>query len=172
MRINVLALGESVATYRPDGNTTVGVNDIFKFFPVDHLVVIDRPTRFHPDRVNTIVNSKPTRFYSHLPEWSTLPNFKHIDLSAGVDFRALDVPGIITHSNNSAFVAAVLAYKLGGKEIVIYGADFKTHPNFHPNTIRTALQHFSTLYKELKRRGVRLYVSSPQSRLAEFLPIR
>lgn len=172
MKINILGLGESIKTYSPDNNTTIGVNDVFKFFPVDHLVVIDPMKRFTMDRLHTIINSKPKQFYSNYPQWKEcVNNFNQLNLSCGYDFSQLDNPDVCLHSNNSVFVACVLAYKLKANDIVIYGADFNTHPNFHPQTIKTALLHFETLRKELKKRNVNLFVSSRISKLSTVLPV-
>ncbi len=173
MRYNILGLGESLAQYIPDNNKTIGVNDIFKYHNVDYLVCIDLPTRFKKDRLKTILNSTPQKFFTHhYSEWRPLVNnLQGLNMSAGNDFSKLDKNDIIIHSNNSVFVACVLAYKMGATEIIIYGSDFNTHPNFDEQAIKTALRHFKNLYNELKKRGVNLFVCTSESKLSNVLPI-
>jgi hypothetical protein len=155
---------------------TIGVNDVNKFFPdtpADYLVVIDPPQRFTPERLHTIRRSSPRKFFTHYyNEWRPLvQNLQGLNMSAGYDFQQLDKPGITLHSNNSPFVAAVLAYKMGARRIIMHGADFNTHPNFRESDVATALGHFNTLFKELRNRGVALNVGSSYSQLAKVLPI-
>ena len=38
--IEVLGLGPSISEYVPSGNETIGVNDIFKHYPVDNLLLM------------------------------------------------------------------------------------------------------------------------------------
>lgn len=174
MKINILGLGESLAEYKPDGNITIGVNDIFKFHKADYLVVIDPPNRFAKCRLLTILNSKPRKFFTHYyNSWRPLvENLQTLTMSAGYDFKQLDKPGVTLHSNNSVFVACVIAYKMGATDIVIYGADFNTHPNFKENELKTTLSHFETLHKELKARKVCLTVCSSRSALSSIMPVR
>ena len=69
MKVDILGLGESLKEYSPSDNITIGVNDIFKFHPVDYLVCVDNPQRFSAERFNTIINSNHKKFYTHYKKY-------------------------------------------------------------------------------------------------------
>lgn len=170
MTIDVLGLGETVREYKPTGNITVGVNDIFKYFPVDYLVLADPPQRFpEPDRFKTIMESTPKKFLC--PKKWPVDNFEFIQLSAGRGmFKDFDTT--YAFSNNSPFIACVHAYKLGAKEIHLYGADFNTHETLsNEQSKKTILKHYKELRLELLKRGCELKVSSKKSLLSSILPL-
>lgn len=171
MKVNVLGLGESLKEFKDDGSITIGVNDIYSRFKSDYVVCVDVPKAFNNDRLKTISNTKCKGFYSQCEEWKTIDNFNRIEFNRG---RGL-LDGLdsekFCYSNNSTYVAVILAYKLGAKEIVIYGADFRTHPNFTGNSFDRVIQDFIALNNEFKKRGVNLFVSSDYSALSNFLPI-
>jgi len=170
MKADVLGLGESLKDYSPSkNNITFGVNDIFKHHHVDYLVCVDRITAFTPERFATIKASTCLKFYTHLEEWQNhLKNVQLFSLSGprgcikGIESQ--DVP----YSNNSTFVAVVLAYKHGAKEINIFGADFNTHKNFKINKGEIVLKDFKKLFDYMKSKGVVINVANG-SRLNELL---
>jgi len=168
IKFDVLGLGESLKEYKPSGNKTIGVNDIWKHYSVDYLICIDRPSGFSKERFKTILNSKPIKFFSHLEDWKIYnPNFELMILTS--PRGSLDnIEGTgICYSNNSMFVAVVMAYKLGAKEINIFGADFNTHPNFQDNKIHTTLKDFKKLFLYLKSKGIKINISKG-SKLNQF----
>ena len=174
MVIKVLGLGDSLSDYVPDGCSTVGVNDIFKHHPVEYLVCLDKPRVFSRERLEIIKQSNPVKFYSQIEEWKFMPNFHQIILSSVRHSVEQIDTGKYLQSNNSAFTATHVAYKSGASEIILYGVDFVNHPAFNdPKAevkLRAALRSFYDLHLEFKKRGVKLYVSSKKSALAEFIP--
>lgn len=174
MRINVLGLGQSIDKYTPSGDITIGVNDIFKIIPVNNLVVIDTPEVFSKERLHTIINSTPDKFFTHLPQWRTLvPRYQKITLDKYPGcLDGLDNKELVCYSNNSTFVATVIAYKMKAKEIVLYGVDFKNHKHLSQSYIlEKQLKHFHDLYLQLKHRGVKLFVCSNYSELSKIIPV-
>lgn len=156
MEAAVLGLGESLKHYIPNENiTTFGVNDIFKHHVVDYLVCVDRIHKFTPIRFSYIAGSKHKKFYTHLDEWKG--HVKNVQLIKLTGARGC-IKGIesnnICYSNNSTFVAVVLAYKHGAKKINIFGADFNTHPNFKDSKGEAALADFKKLFDYLKSKNV------------------
>jgi hypothetical protein len=169
MKVDVLGLGDSLKEYKYEGNLSIGVNDIYKYHSVDALVLVDKPGRFEKERLKTIKESKPAIFYSHLKEWSNLvDNFKLIDLIGPRGSLKGIESDKYCYSNNSTFVAVVLAYKLGATEINVFGADFKTHPNFKDRLLEVALDDFKQLFLYLKSKGIVLNVSEG-SKLKELI---
>lgn len=169
--VHVLGLGESLEDYVSDGNTTIGVNDIHSEIKTDFVVCVDHPTAFNDERRKSILQTKCKGFYSHIEEWKTIPNFKMIEFAPGRgNFAYFDDDKIIP-SNSSPFVAVMLAFKWGAKNIILHGCDYRTHPNFRDIQLETIRLHFRTLQKELNKRGVNLFVGSDWSMLSEFLPV-
>ena len=167
MKVDVLGLGESLRTYVRSNNYKIGVNDIFKRHTVDALVCVDRINAFTPERFATIKATPYSIFYTHLEEWKNhLRDVQLIKLSGprgsikGIESN--DVP----YSNNSTFVAVVLAYKHGATEINIFGVDFNTHPNFKDRKGDVALKDFKKLFDYLRSKKIKINVSTG-SRLKE-----
>ncbi|MBV1952567.1 MAG: hypothetical protein KUG64_10300 [Cycloclasticus sp.] len=160
MKVDVLGLGESLQSFVPSDNFRIGVNDIHKHHEVDVVVCVDRISAFTPERFESISKSTHSKFYTHHEEWKgQVKNVQMINLSGprgsikGIETQ--DVP----YSNNSTFVAVVLAYKHGATEINIFGADFNTHPNFMNNKLEIALKDFKQLFDYLRSKKVKINVS-------------
>lgn len=177
--IDVLGLGESILDYKNDGSETIGVNDIYKHYPVDYLLVMDQPHRFTKDRLATILLSTPKKFYSNVRDdsgkyiWGGMPNFIPILTEKGRgNLKSIDEPDLYSLSNNSPFTACVMAYKMGAKRIVLYGVDLNTHRHLSSeNMLSTILVHYKNLFEKLKDRGVGLFVSSEKSKLSAIIPV-
>jgi len=170
MEIDIIACGESALNFKHTGNMTVGVNDCYKIFPVKHLVVIDLPSAFLKARLKIIKDSVPLQFYSHLTVWDSLvKNFNQITFAHGCGNFNEFYSKAYTFSNNSAFVACVLAHKLGANQINLYGADFNTHPNFLRETsFKKTLKDFDNLNKILAENNCKLRVTK-ESKLSNFI---
>lgn len=174
MKVHVLGLGQSLIYYEPDGNISVGVNDIYKYHKADYIVCVDLPKVFSPERLDTIIWSTPKKFLSLFPEWEQYfgASFQLIEKCSGVGkFDAFESP-CYTCSNNSAFVAVVHAYKLGAKEIILHGVDFKNHKALsRERSFLKAMSHFHEMFFYLKQKGVNLYVGNSYSALSSIIPV-
>lgn len=168
MIVDVLGLGESINRYKPNKNITVGVNDIFKHFRTNYFVCVDLPKKFTSERLRNIIDHKST-LYTHLDCWKVYhPKVEMIQLANGRgNLKELDSEKYC-YSNNSTFVATVLAYKLGAKRINLYGVDFSNHNHIKDNVKIQAIQHFLDLSRELEERGVSLCVTK-ESSLSDYL---
>lgn len=173
MKITVLCLGESVHRYEISTDTTIGVNDVNKYFPdtpVDYIVCMDKPDSFTPERLHTIRHGWCKKFFTPHEHWADHYRYEKIQLGRGRrNLKELDDPNRVVYSNNSAFVATVMAYRMGAKVINIYGADFINHPGFVGRSFHLAMEDFRGLYKMLKDRGVEVYVTK-ESALSLFIP--
>lgn len=154
---SILGLGESLKNFSPNGSITIGVNDIYKHFPSDYIVCVDKPDRFSPERLNTIKSSAHKKFFSHLPEWHPIiSNFQLIKLYQGRGiFTNLDSDSI-AYGISSPIVACVIAYKMGAKQIDLYGVDFNTHPQFVNRNLDRAIKEFLLLNAEFKKKGIKM----------------
>jgi len=164
MEIDVLGLGESIKEFKPNGNITIGVNDIAKYFKTDYLVVVDKPERFTKKRLETIVNHR-CKMFTHLKEWLPYRKVNLIQLAYGRGSLNDIETERYCYSNNSTYVAVVLAYKLGATKINIFGADFNSHPTLNTQTV---LIDFKRLFDYLKGKGIEITVTK-QSRLNEVI---
>ena len=172
--IHVLGLGPSLSHYKPDGNTTIGVNDIWKHHKTDYVVCVDVPKRFDKDRLKTIIDCKPHEFYTCYPkDWNGLRNNTGLKLAPiRGSVGTLTDRNQICFSNNSAFVATVMAYHLRAKRIILHGVDFTGHKNLSDPIIqRSAIDHFVKLFFALNKWGVNLMVGSKESLLSTKMPI-
>lgn len=175
MTIEVLGLGPSLKNYTDVGNITIGVNDIWRYHPVHFLVTADPPSRFTTERKNVILNSKPEMFLSAFTDWRGLVDkYYYMKLESGSGrLTKLDTRAVYSFSNNSTFIACVLAYKLRAKNILLHGVDFTDHHSLSkPQILDKVIRDFKGLAVAVKNRGVEIAVSSAQSALAQVLPIK
>lgn len=171
MEAVVLGTGPSLSAWRPDGRVVFGVNDVGRYHRVDYLICIDKPAVFTAERREVIIKTECREFITQNPEWLSLrDSVRLIRIKWRGQIKKLDAPEFI-YSNNSPFSAAVLAYKMGFKDITLFGVDFGGHPVLSmPFKLKRAMMDFEALYQAFRRRGVRLRVCPGASRLREVIP--
>lgn len=173
MEIDVIACGESALNYTNRGNITIGVNDSPKIYPVDYLVCVDKPERFTRERLETIIQSTPKKFYTFLEEWREIKKeYTPIKLAKGSGVLGnINDFSTVEYSSNSAFVACVIAYQMGAKVIIVYGADFNNHPNFTDKPKKAKVfRDYKNLKEILKLNGCSIRVTK-ESALSEILDV-
>ena len=158
LQVDILGLGESIGLFIPSGNITFGVNDIYRIFPVDFLVVIDAPNRFTPERLEVIKWSTPNSFISHRHEYRGRNDYMKIDLWERTGLP-IDLDGDkINVSVFSPFVATIVAYKMFEPEVInLYGVDMTNHPHLSAKAEKIRSDWFP-LKKALNERGVEVNV--------------
>ncbi len=175
MIIHICATGETVHSFKPDGNIIIGVNDSAKFVHPDYLVCVDTPQAFPKEKYDFILNTKCKKFFSFIEGWKKHIAFEQISLDPhrGMvsNLIKLKHTNIFNHSCTSPFVAAVLAYKLGATSIIMWGVDMNTHPKVNGFVKDQAMRDFRNLFEELKKDNVSLYVGDKRSSLSEFIPV-
>lgn len=162
MTIDILGCGDSINRFEYAGNKTIGVNDVFRFFHVENLVVIDAPDKFTKERLDVIIQSTPKKFYSSVEAWRPYnENFQFIKLaSPRGSCDKLDHRELFPYSNSSPFVAISLAYKMGAKKIRLFGADYTNHVKLcEKYAIERVMKDFKEMNKALTLRGVKLFVT-------------
>lgn len=175
MRIDLLGLGPSIHEYKNDGALTVGVNDIYKYYPADFIVCVDPVRVFTPERLETIKRSTPLKFITFLEEWRGLvKNFELYPLSKkGRHNPDLHNPGVLSYSILSPFTALGFAYSLGASEVTIYGVDLTNHPVLSLGAKQgNSVKYMLDMCNALKDRGVKVYVGSNKSLLSHALEVR
>jgi hypothetical protein len=171
--IFVLGLGETLKFFKDFDKPKIGVNDIWSRVKTEMVVCIDRPEKFETQRLEVIKNCKPEIFFTYTPEWKKYFNESYFWKAPIVSLKTRTFDNkTIFHSNNSTFVACSIAYLLGTKNIVIYGADFISHKKLKgASTIQNITKDFAWLRDNLKDNGVNLYVGHQASRLHDVLPL-
>lgn len=168
---NILGLGHSLDTF--NGGFSIGVNDIYRFVSADVVVCIDHKQAFTPDRLAVIEKSTPSKFISHIAEWSTMDNFELIKLTGKrpTGFELIESDSYYAH-NNSTYVACQVAARMGYEDIILHGVDFKGHSKLDSeDVIPHILERFKFMSEVYKTFDINLYVSSDYSRISEVLPV-
>jgi len=141
MEASILGLGPSLKDYKPNGRITFGVNDIFRFYPVDHLIVQNYPRQFDAERLEVINNSRPKVLHTSLKDWDNHPCYREMDMlgpRGGLDFDSTS----IAYSFFSPFCAMDMAVKMGAKNITVYGVDLIGHHALGlPDKLRHCVEH-------------------------------
>jgi len=155
MIVNIIGLGATGADFKPDGNITIGVNDVPN---CDYYVCVDKPKAFLENRMWRIIyhgcNSKI--FFTQVAEWADYLPIKKIELKA-VHAHNNRWNEFIPSSNNSPFVACGVAYKyFNATEIYLYGVDFNDHPNINGAMREQSVKDFQALQKILNENGCRI----------------
>lgn len=170
MKCYVLGTGPTLSHYQQSNITTFGVNDIFSYLPVDHLLVVDHPWSFKSnDRVKVIENSTPLQFYSQIEYWKQFfpETFNKVKLKPTRGEVDLIAPEL-SYSFDSTFIACILAYKKGFTEIITFGVDFLKHPRLTRHE-KNILRNYAKLRDAFNDVGVKLYVGHKDSRLSKVL---
>ena len=170
MTWNIVALGDSAKHYDGSG-LSIGVNDAFKFgHKLQNLLLANAPGKFEPERLQTIVNSRPDNFYSNTEAWKKyFPNMIHYKTESwnGILIKKRG----LTTMNSSPCIAMHLAWQLGATELVLWGVDFKTHETIKDGILKTELRQYRAFIHALKENGVETYLGAKGSALQEFVNV-
>lgn len=164
---HIHGLGPSIKDFKPDGNFIIGVNDSWRYWISDYLIVMN-VFRNEPQRTQIVWESHPKKLFSHVPGWARHPNYEYIGSTH--PWRP-DRPqslnkGLIYHSNNSPFIGASMAFNLGFREIVLWGVDFTSHPIIKGDLLDRVKEDFETFGQAIGKLGVKLFLGSEGSVLS------
>lgn len=155
LTVNVLGLGESLKEYVPSQQIKIGVNDIEKHHKVDCLVCVDRMKAFKKNRLKTIKGFEGVRFFTHLTEWKDQKGYREIKLSKSRGLiEDIESKDVVPYSNNSAYVAIALAYRMGAVVINVFGVDFVNHSNIKGPSLDAAIKDLNALTEYIRNKGV------------------
>ncbi|WP_127995381.1 glycosyltransferase [Piscinibacter defluvii] len=170
--ILVCGCGRSLHTLpRDHGLATIGVNDIGRLFDPDYLVVVNPPGQFRDGRFRWVRESRAKALFTQLELGPVAPPVVRFRL--GRFGGTATGPDTLDYTQNSPYVAVLLAAHLGAARIGLIGVDFDDGHFFgatgpHPLAARLAEidAQYAALHAALARRGVELVNLSPTSRLA------
>ncbi len=156
---------------RDHGLVTVGVNDVGRLFDPDCLVVVNPPGQFRDGRFRWVRESRARALFTQLDLGPVAPPVVRFRLGrfGGTETGA----ETLDYTQNSPYVAVLLAAHLGAARIGLVGVDFDDDHFFgatgrHPLAARLPEidAQYAALHAALARRGVELVNLSPSSRLA------
>jgi hypothetical protein len=125
----ICGIGPSIQGFtRPVGWKVFGVNDCDRWISPDYLLVVNPEGSFRGDRWNYIHTTKADVVYSHL----NLPiqASEHlVRIKLGKE-NGVNLDGdTCDYTNNSPYMACILAYRLGFRRIGLIGVDLVDHPH-------------------------------------------
>jgi hypothetical protein len=167
--VDILAPGPSVKNYVYTGNLRIGVAWIFHYHYVDHLILLD-----HRDKNNWYIeDAVPYRTISQRDEWSDMPGFTKIKLADKQhNLTQLKEEGVYPYSVCSPYVAAVHAFKLGARQINLYGVDMGLdYRVLSTQGKRQAVRDFAALNIAFRVNGVHMQVMNSNSILCGVMDV-
>lgn len=162
MIAHILGLGPSIHDYKPDGSFSIGCNDSFKHHPSNYLVCV---SRLPAERLKTVMDCRPEKLLGFTPPYNHHPAYEYIgQMHPWRNDRPCRLDkGMIWTSNNTPFIACVIAHNLGYKDIVLWGVDFIDHPNITGESLDKTKCDFLQLHTTLSKIGTSLYLGNGKS---------
>lgn len=155
--------------------TTIGVNDVGLILDPTYLIVVDAPNRFQGTRNKLITDTKAQYVFTQMKDWKINPPEKKVLFRLGGNrLRSLFDANTVDYSNNSPYVGAMVAFKMGAKRIGMIGVDF-THNHFYAKDGEHILtktgrigvidSDYAKMVYEFSKHSVLVYNLSPITRL-------
>lgn len=173
----VLGLGPTMRLYRYNSTDYIyHVNEgpTLVNFPVDDVVLMDKPDQFPPERTDAIwTNRYKNNFITYWPH-----NWKGKTRMLAVDMKPKGEEDwsrqIVPLGTNTPFIAAWIALQRAneGDTTVLYGVDFtQAHKHFrHKKHLVRAFADYEWLLHKYREKGCRLYLGSRKSKLRNIIP--
>lgn len=126
----VMGLGESTNLIIEEDLSdfvTIGVNDISRVYDPMYVVTVDMSNRLGSVRSEGVINMKSQYLFTQIKEWEKVPKLagKVVLFKLGSkDLKNLNNHGTLDFSCNSPYIAVILAYQMGCREIGLIGVDF------------------------------------------------
>jgi len=163
-RVAVIGTGPSVKLFTGEQpiefDTTIGVNDVWKYVKTNVLVVLNPEKDFTPDRLKIIKDSHPCKFFSQIVNWDYRNDFRQIRLRPGYPDLILRLKGPeYEKSYCSPFVAVQIAYReYYADEIHLFGIDMTNHPHLNGELCAKIRKHFTLLKRALAENNCQMVV--------------
>lgn len=170
MTASVIGCGKSAEGWQNTPcDLSIGCNDVRRFgFEVDWLVVVNR--HFEPIRDHVIKSSMPERFLTNSAAyWPKF--FPKAEVLRMQPYGKYLKKGHVYSSKTSPFVAMSLAFNAHADTIILHGVDMVDHPNIKGKTLNYELRQYERFCRQLNDLNTKVFVSSKESKLSEFLPV-
>lgn len=150
----VLGCGESATLALTVKDVIViGVNDIGRLLTPDYLLVVNTKAAFAEDRWVYAEKSRAKYVFSHLADLPIANKEKLVNFKLG-RYRNITLgKDVLDYSNNSPYMACLLAYYMGASKIGLLGVDFTDNHFFaqtgkHP--LSTRIKEIQTEYAKMQ----------------------
>jgi hypothetical protein len=170
MTVSVIGCGKTAEGWQNTPcDLSIGCNDARRFgFEVDWLVVVNR--HFVPERDAIIKSSKPKRFLTNSAAyWPKF--FPKAEVLRMQPYGKYLKKGHVYSSKTSPFVAMSLAFNAHADTIILHGVDMTSHPNITGKALNYELRQYERFCRQLNEFNTKVFVSSKESKLSEFLPV-
>ena len=118
------------------------------------------------------MQSRPKELLTFIDEYSDHPCFKKIELAPSrSNIKYIETK--YCYSVMSPYVAIIHAYKLGCKNIILYGVDLTNHKELSP-VLNQVKKDLVNLQQYLNLKGVKIYTrnnNSPLTDVIEYAPL-
>ena len=177
----IIALGESANNIRGcdlKNIVTIGVNDVDRVCVPNYVLTVDSPNRFSGARLDAMCNTKAEYFFTQVENWRKIPALTQRVVTFKLGGRRLENvnnTGTLDYSNNSPFVAIILAYQMGCREIGIIGLDFTdnhcyaqdgVHELVRSGRLQEIEKDYGKLTSVLDKNGCKLYNLSDTTKIS------
>ena len=170
----IVGTGPSIVNFKiPDGMISIGCNDLGRYLDPEYLVIVNAKQEFIGDRYPFIENTNAKYVLSHLSlrEIPLKEPEKLVNFTLGERNRLeIDTIGTIDYSTTSTYMAIIIAYQMGGKNIYMIGVDLDNHKLSH--RLEQINQDYGNLYQKLQEKGVNLWNLSEKSLLTSIPKIK
>jgi hypothetical protein len=161
--VSIIGCGDSAKDWhKVPCDYSLGVNDAFKFgYAFDGIILANWPVKFPSHRLNIIKNTPVKTCFASVDQWSTwFPNMVKIRLNTWDGHLYPERKDEFTCSQTSPIIALSMAYKMGAKDIILWGVEFSTHNLFHKDNPQTKneLRAYKGIIDSLKREGVNVWL--------------
>jgi hypothetical protein len=180
-RALVFGKGQSVnqilGSYIPKDIITFGVNDIYRAIPVNYVIFADDLDPVPEERRNYILNNNAKNIFTYQKQYLRHDDkivFLDLAVSDSGKLKYLDSDEMTDCSSTSPYIAVLLAYKMGCREIGMIGVDFTKNHFFAEDGeyelvtkgyFKKIDKDYTNLYKKLKENNCNLYNLSETSLL-------
>lgn len=173
MTTAIIGAGESARYWgRNQFDLSIGVNDCFKFgYQPDQLVLINFERKFNPQRLKTILATRPQKVWTHTSTWKR--HFSNAEVIKLCPFNGFVRNGLIYSSKTSPLVALSLAVIQGASEIIVFGIDMLNHPSYRQGTKQGdhEIKIYLKFFEQLEKRGIKVWRGAHGSVFDSALPL-
>lgn len=173
MTWHIVACGDSAKQWHGHG-LSIGLNDYYKHGKKANILgIFNHRSKFTQDRINTILKTRPIKFYGDSDSWEKyFPDMIKVKLRSWDGHLRKD-PERLTHAHTSPFIGMSLAYNLGATKIVLWGCDFENHHTWTKQNPQMAveLRQYKQFTEALRNAGVKVFLGAHGSLLEQFLTV-
>lgn len=173
MTVAIIGAGASAEGWGKNKfDLSIGVNDCYKFgYHPDQLVLVNFERKFLPNRLKTILATRPQKVWTHTSTWKR--HFNNAEIIKLSPFNGYVRNGMVYSSKTSPIVAISLAYKQGATEIVLYGVDMLNHQAYRVGTKHGdhEIKNYLKFFNELMKKGIQVWLGARGSVFENKLPL-